>query len=50
MNCNFLQAKKVIESDNSIIVEGRASEIIKQVRKLRESNVKYSISPNFSYE
>lgn len=50
MNCNFLQAKKVIESDNQIIVEGCASEIIKQVRKLRESNVKYSISPNFSYE
>lgn len=49
MNCNFLQAKKVIESDNPIIAEDRAPEIITQLRKLSNSNIKYSIKPNFPY-
>ena len=49
MNCNFLQAKKIIESDSPIIVEDQAPEIIIQVRKLNNSNVKYSITPNFPY-
>ena len=49
MNCNFLQAKKVIESNSPIIVEDHAPEIIIQLRKLNNSNVKYSITPNFPY-
>ena len=49
MNCNFLQAKKIIESENPIIVEDNAPKIIIQVRKLNNSNLKYSILPNFQY-
>lgn len=49
VNCNFLQAKKIIESENPIIVEDNAPEIIIQVRKLNNSSLKYSITPNFPY-
>lgn len=49
MNCNILQAQKVIESDYPIIIEDTVSGIIEQIEKLDKTNIKYSITPNFPY-
>ena len=48
-NCNFIEAKNLIENPNKALTEGRAMEIDKVVQILEQASVKYSIELEWPY-
>lgn len=48
-NCNFLEAKKLLESGRFILLKGLAREIDGVVHKLIENNISFNIEPEYTY-
>ena len=48
-NCNFLQAKKMIESAPTEIYKGKAVDIIAIKKSLENGNINFFINPEFPY-
>ena len=48
-NINFLQARKLVQEEKPVILQGEAVEIDKARNLLNDVNVEYIIEPNFPY-
>lgn len=48
-NINYIQAKKLIEMPEAIVLVGKAAEILEKKKKLIENNISFKIQPEFPY-
>lgn len=46
---NVIQIKKMLESDNSLLFKGKATDVLKIKKQLEQEEIEFQIVPNFSY-
>jgi hypothetical protein len=46
---NFLQVKKLLESDDSFLFKGKATDVLPIKKELEQEEIAFRITPDFSY-
>lgn len=48
--CNFLQAKTVLDTGNCVLLRSTAQNVLTTARKLKENGLRFHIQPEFPYQ
>lgn len=49
MNCNFLQARELMQRNGTIVIEGKAPQILAVKKRLIDANFVITVEPSFKW-